>query len=87
MTSYKNILLNWSLTFGPNVPMIRSEITFPSCWDGRLSTADPAGDPHVVHPEAGWAAGTCPPSHSRRLPTLFFEALFTVRGVFEAGDQ
>merc|ERR1712038_1467421 len=32
---------------------IRSEVTFPSCWDGRLDTEDMVGDPHVVYPHPG----------------------------------
>ena len=55
---------------------IRSEVTFPSCWDGRLETEDMVNDPHVVYPDPGWAAGVCPQTHSKRLPTVFFEALF-----------
>jgi len=66
---------------------IRSEITFPSCWDGRLESKDMRSDPHVVYPDPGWEAGTCPESHSMRLPTLFFEGVFTVEGIYEPGDQ
>ena len=58
----------------------------PSCWDGRLHSSN-ASDPHVVHPIGGWAAGSCPPSHNKRLPTLFFEAIFATHEIFEAGDQ
>ena len=65
---------------------IRSEVTMPSCWDGRLHSSN-ASDPHVVHPIGGWAAGRCPPSHNKRLPTLFFEAIFATHEMFEAGDQ
>ena len=66
---------------------IRSEVTFPSCWDGRLDTLDMATDPHVVYPNPGWAAGSCPDTHPKRLPTVFFEALFMPGGIYEAGDQ
>ena len=61
----------------------RSEVTFPSCWDGRLDTEDMVGDPHVVYPQPGWAAGVCPESHSKRLPTVFFEALFRPGGIYQ----
>jgi len=66
---------------------IRSEVTFPSCWDGRLDTEDMAADPHVVYPSPSWRAGVCPESHSKRLPTVFFEALFRPGGVYQPGDQ
>ena len=62
-------------------------MTFPSCWDGRLDTEDMAADPHVVYPSPGWAAGVCPESHNKRLPTVFFEALFRPGGVYQPGDQ
>ena len=62
-------------------------MTFPSCWDGRLESEDMTADPHVVYPEPGWAAGTCPDSHNKRLPTVFFEALFRPGGVYQPGDQ
>ena len=52
------------------------QVTFPSCWDGRLTSEDMVSDPHVVHPDPGWAAGDCPETHNKRLPTVFFEALF-----------
>jgi len=66
---------------------IRSEVTFPSCWDGRLTSEDMASNPHVVHPVNGWEASECPDSHPLRFPTLFFEAIFHVQGLFEAGDS
>ena len=66
---------------------IRSEITFPSCWDGRLTSEDMVNDPHVVHPDPGWEAGSCPDTHNKRLPTVFFEALFRPEGIYEPGDQ
>jgi len=66
---------------------MRSEVTFPSCWDGRLYSESPMDDPHVVHPIGGWAAGKCPDSHPKRLPTLFFEAIFQVQEVYQPGDQ
>ena len=62
---------------------IRSEVTFPSCWDGRLASEDMASDPHVVYPVHGWEASECPDSHPLRFPTLFFEGIFHVQGLFE----
>ena len=66
---------------------IRSEVTFPSCWDGRLASDLPYTDPTVVHPSGGWAAGRCPATHPWRLPTLFYEAIFHTQEVVEAGDK
>ena len=66
---------------------IRSEVTFPSCWDGRLASDLPYTDPTVVHPSGGWAAGRCPATHPWRLPTLFYEAIFHTQEVVEAGDR
>ena len=62
---------------------IRSEVTFPSCWDGRLASEDMVSDPHVVYPVHGWEASECPDSHPLRFPTLFFEGIFHVQGHFE----
>jgi len=66
---------------------IRSEVTFPSCWNGENGTLGEFSS-HVAYPEAGkWESGACPSSHPKRLPTLFFEAIFLIKDIFEAGDQ
>jgi len=66
---------------------IRAEITFPSCWDGVSDGSEGDHSSHMTYPEGGWAAGPCPSTHPKRLPTLFFEAIYQTEGVFEAGDS
>jgi len=66
---------------------IRAEITFPSCWNGDDGTG---GDHsyHMSYPQGGhWEAGPCPNTHPKRVPTLFFEAIYLTGDTFEAGDQ
>ena len=55
---------------------IRAQVTFPSCWDGNTN---------VIYPDGGWMAGSCPSSHPKRIPTLFFEAIFDVSQI-KTGD-
>jgi len=67
---------------------IRSEVTFPSCWDGH--TLDSVDQSHVTYPgpNGRWEVGACPSSHPVRLPTIFFEAMFLIQKVgVEVGDK
>lgn len=60
---------------------LRTQLTFPSCWDGSSGGGE-GGDPssHVAYPVGSWAGSPCPSSHPRRLPTLFYEVIYdTVR--------
>ncbi|CAA7262735.1 unnamed protein product [Cyclocybe aegerita] len=64
---------------------IRSNIFFPSCWDGvNIDTPDHAS--HVAWPTGAiprdglfWMAGGCPASHPIRLPLLFLEIVWDTR--------
>jgi hypothetical protein len=47
---------------------------FPSCWDGK-NVDSPDHKSHMAYPD-GVDVGKCPPSHPKRLPTLFFEVLY-----------
>ena len=38
------------------------------------------------NPDGHWEAGPCPPSHPKRVPTLFYEAIFQIQDIYEAGD-
>lgn len=69
---------------------VRSEVTFPSCWDGINDGSDGDHKSHMAYPgpDGFWEAGACPPSHPKRLPTLFFEAIFKTYDVpLEVGDS
>ncbi|KAJ3500223.1 hypothetical protein NLJ89_g9888 [Agrocybe chaxingu] len=64
---------------------IRSNIFFPSCWDGvNIDSPDHAS--HVAWPTGTiprdglfWMAGGCPASHPIRLPLLFLEIVWDTR--------
>jgi len=64
---------------------IRSEVTFPSCWNGENNGIDFME--HMAYPDGGWMAGKCPDSHKRQLPTLFFEAIYMIDGIYAPGDE
>ena len=66
---------------------VRSEVTFPSCWNG-VDLDSPPPHSHVAYPVGNFMASPCPSSHPYRLPTVFFEGLFMVdQAGFEAGDS
>jgi hypothetical protein len=64
---------------------IRSNVFFPSCWNGKdLDPADHAS--HMKYPTGTvprdglfWFAGTCPTSHPIRMPLLFYEIAWDTR--------
>src|SRR5690606_31487180 len=66
---------------------VRAELWFPSCWDGRLDSAN-HGD-HVAYPD-DIKVGRCPSSHPKRLPTLLFETVWKTQDFnkpeFEGGE-
>lgn len=64
----------------PNRPCpqgLRTQVLFPSCWNGKdLTSSDQS---HVVYPLGDNADnGDCPSSHNVRLPTLFYEFVWSV---------
>ncbi|GAA6010573.1 hypothetical protein JCM10207_007745 [Rhodosporidiobolus poonsookiae] len=62
---------------GYNCPNgLRGEIRFPSCWDGvNLDASDHTS--HVAYPIGG-EDGPCPATHPVRIPTLFYEIMWSV---------
>ena len=67
---------------------VRAEVTFPSCWDGVNDGSEGDHSSHMSYPVGGsWMGGACPSTHPKRLPTLFFEAIYLIDGVFEEGDS
>jgi len=66
---------------------VRAEASFPSCWDGVNLEGESGTSTHMAFPIGGWEAGKCPPTHPKRLPTLFFEAIFKTGDIYEAGDR
>ena len=64
---------------------IRLEIMFPSCWDGKnVDSADHKS--HMAYPNLV-QDGTCPDGFPVRLPTLFYEVIWsTTSELFEGRD-
>ncbi|KAF9523414.1 hypothetical protein CPB83DRAFT_799362 [Crepidotus variabilis] len=62
---------------------IRSNIYFPSCWDG-VNLDTPSHHDHVAYPTGGldgagsifYAPGQCPSTHPVRLPLIFTETIW-----------
>lgn len=52
---------------------IRAEIFFPSCWNGELDSPDHKS--HMAYPSTV-NGGSCPKSHPRRVPSLFYETIW-----------
>ena len=38
------------------------------------------------NPDGRWESGPCPLTHPKRVPTLFYEAIFEIQDIYEAGD-
>ncbi|KAK7757100.1 hypothetical protein SLS62_000647 [Diatrype stigma] len=74
---------------------IRSQVTFPSCWDGQnLDSADHKSHMSYPDPQYGnYNGGPCPASHPVALITLFYEFHFDTSPyddrnfVFAQGDK
>ncbi|PSN74275.1 hypothetical protein BS50DRAFT_480003 [Corynespora cassiicola Philippines] len=54
---------------------IRTQVTFPTCWDG-VNLDSPDHQSHVAYAEI---PGKCPESHPIKLPQLMFEIMFDTR--------
>jgi hypothetical protein len=56
--------------------MLRAEVYFPSCWDGKnLDTPDHKS--HMAYPAIGdYNGGVCPESHPVALFSIFFEFFY-----------
>ena len=76
---------------------VRSEVVFPSCWDGVNLDSDDHKS-HVAYPASGsYDSGPCPSSHPVHLLTLFYEVTYRTDQfewygneqpfVFSNGDQ
>ncbi|KAG2006715.1 hypothetical protein CC2G_014468 [Coprinopsis cinerea AmutBmut pab1-1] len=57
---------------------IRSNIYFPSCWDG-VNLDSPDHESHMAHPIGGFFAPDCPSTHPVRTPILFLEIVWDTR--------
>ncbi|KAF2458108.1 hypothetical protein BDY21DRAFT_371012 [Lineolata rhizophorae] len=67
----------------PNRPClggIRSNIFFPTCWDG-VNLDSPDHRSHVAYPTSGSfeMGGPCPSSHPVKIPQLFYETVWDTR--------
>jgi len=54
---------------------LRSEVFFPSCWNGELDSDDHKS--HVAFP-SGEDSGSCPDSHPKRLVSIFYEVIWSI---------
>ncbi|TFK27241.1 hypothetical protein FA15DRAFT_679082 [Coprinopsis marcescibilis] len=79
----------WDSVHLPTKPClggIRSNIFFPSCWDG-VNTDSPDHRSHMAFPLGSvdqrlgiiWHEGSCPPSHPIKTPTILFEISWDTR--------
>ncbi|KAF9522947.1 hypothetical protein CPB83DRAFT_863686 [Crepidotus variabilis] len=57
---------------------IRSNIYFPTCWDGK-NTDSPDHQSHVAAPAGGPMAAGCPSTHPVVIPQLFMEIVWDTR--------
>jgi len=58
---------------------LRAQVFFPMCWDGK-NLDSPDHRSHMSYPVNGYNAGDCPNSHPVRLPAVFFEHLYSLKG-------
>lgn len=73
-----------TLPAGPCPGGIRTQIVFPSCWDGkRLDSPDHAS--HVAYP-IGDAPdnGDCPKTHPIKFMTLFYEFIYSTKNLHKS---
>ncbi|KAK3688900.1 hypothetical protein B0T22DRAFT_426911 [Podospora appendiculata] len=68
---------------GPCLGGIRSNIHFPTCWDGK-NLDSPTHQDHVAYPVSGPSSfattGTCPASHPVKIPQLMLEIVWDTTG-------
>jgi len=57
---------------------LRAQLWFPMCWDG-VNLDSPDHKSHMAYPTSK-DGGNCPPTHTVRVPGVFFEVLFSVSG-------
>lgn len=71
---------------GPCPQGLRTQIVFPSCWNGKDLVSQ--NHTHVVYPLGDNADnGPCPETHNVRLPTLFYEFVWGVDGQDNTGNS
>ncbi|KAI1852598.1 hypothetical protein JX265_003080 [Neoarthrinium moseri] len=69
-----------ALPTGPCKGGIRSNILFPTCWDGK-NLDSPNHQDHIAYPTTGPATflslgGSCPSTHPVRIPQLMYEVVW-----------
>lgn len=60
---------------------LRSEIAFPSCWDGQSIDSE-GHNKHVLYPDLA-EDGRCPEGFDIQLPTLVYEAVWNTRAFMD----
>lgn len=69
---------NTTIQKGPCPDGLRTQIVFPSCWDGK-NLDSPDHQSHVSYPVGGQPDnGDCPASHPVKFTTLFYEFVYGV---------
>ncbi|CAK7199469.1 hypothetical protein SEUCBS139899_002149 [Sporothrix eucalyptigena] len=72
-----------TLPAGPCLGGIRSNIHFPTCWDGK-NLDSPNHKDHVAYPTSGPSSfattGTCPSSHPVKIPQVMLEIVWDTTG-------
>ena len=66
--------------------VIRSQVYFPSCWDGVLEADSPNHSQYMAYPAYGvgdgdYNRGVCPQSHPIAIYSIFFEFLWETNQV------
>eukprot|EP01119_Soliformovum_irregulare_P009278 TRINITY_DN2251_c0_g2_i1.p1 TRINITY_DN2251_c0_g2~~TRINITY_DN2251_c0_g2_i1.p1 ORF type:complete len:613 (-),score=171.91 TRINITY_DN2251_c0_g2_i1:55-1869(-) len=57
---------------------LRAQVFFPMCWDG-VNLDSPNHKSHMAYP-SGVDGGNCPDTHPVRIPGIFFEAFYSLKG-------
>jgi len=66
---------------------IRSQINFPSCWNGK-DLDSPNHESHVAFPSQGPDQGTCDdPAYPYTLPRIFMEVYWNTGGFYTNGEE
>jgi hypothetical protein len=54
---------------------LRSQVFFPSCWDGK-NYDSPDHKSHMAYPIEAYNSGTCPDSHPVKIVSIFIEVIW-----------
>ncbi|KAK0448198.1 hypothetical protein EV421DRAFT_1676991, partial [Armillaria borealis] len=81
-TKYNELPVNQDCSSG-----IRSQINFPSCWDGKNVDSEDHKS-HVTFPSTGPDNGTCDdPNYPVTIPRIFMEVYWVTQGFLDQRDE